>query len=113
MSDFEKEPSPAAGMKGVEIDDVEGQLEDVDPVAESKLVRKLDLFIIPVVMLLYLLSFLDRLVGMTLLYLCCADARAFLSLSLTLSPRNFLNLSTAGGKPFSRILLRTPNHYKS
>ena len=35
---------------------------DIDHVAEKKLVRKLDLFIIPVVMLLYLLSFLDRLV---------------------------------------------------
>ena len=33
---------------------------DIDHVAEKKLVRKLDLFIIPVVMLLYLLSFLDR-----------------------------------------------------
>ena len=41
-------------------DEIEGQLEDVDPVAEAKLVRKLDLYIIPVVMLLYLLSFLDR-----------------------------------------------------
>jgi MFS family permease len=41
-------------------DDIEGQLEEVDPVAEGKLVRKLDLFVIPVVMLLYLLSFLDR-----------------------------------------------------
>ena len=33
---------------------------DIDHVAEKKLVRKLDLYIIPVVMLLYLLSFLDR-----------------------------------------------------
>jgi hypothetical protein len=32
----------------------------VDPAFEAKLVRKLDIFIIPVVMLLYLLSFLDR-----------------------------------------------------
>jgi hypothetical protein len=39
---------------------LEGQFEDLDPVAEGKLVRKLDLFVIPVVMLLYLLSFLDR-----------------------------------------------------
>ena len=37
-----------------------GQLEEIDPVAEAKLVRKLDLFLVPVVMLLYLLSFLDR-----------------------------------------------------
>jgi len=40
--------------------EVEGQFEEVDPVAEGKLVRKLDLCIIPTVMLLYLLSFLDR-----------------------------------------------------
>lgn len=41
-------------------DEIEGQLEDVDPIAEARLVRKLDLHIIPVVMLLYLFSFLDR-----------------------------------------------------
>ncbi|KAF2798229.1 high-affinity nicotinic acid transporter-like protein [Melanomma pulvis-pyrius CBS 109.77] len=41
-------------------DEVERQLGEVDVVAEAKLVRKLDLFLIPVVMLLYLLSFLDR-----------------------------------------------------
>lgn len=35
---------------------------DIDPVAEKKLVRKLDQHIVPVVMLLYLLSFLDRFV---------------------------------------------------
>ncbi|KAK4939433.1 hypothetical protein LTR28_009368, partial [Elasticomyces elasticus] len=33
---------------------------ELDPRAEKRLVRKLDLHIIPVVMLLYLLSFLDR-----------------------------------------------------
>jgi len=33
---------------------------EIDHVAEKKLVRKLDLYIIPVTMLLYLLSFLDR-----------------------------------------------------
>ncbi|EON66979.1 hypothetical protein W97_06095 [Coniosporium apollinis CBS 100218] len=36
-----------------------GKIE-IDYIAEKKLVRKLDLYIIPVVMLLYLLSFLDR-----------------------------------------------------
>ena len=41
-------------------DEIERQLGDVDPLYETKLVRKLDLYIIPVVMLLYLLSFLDR-----------------------------------------------------
>jgi hypothetical protein len=38
----------------------EGGSPDIDRVKERKLVRKLDLHIIPVVMLLYLLSFLDR-----------------------------------------------------
>lgn len=33
---------------------------EIDRVKEKKLVRKLDLYIVPVVMLLYLLSFLDR-----------------------------------------------------
>lgn len=34
----------------------------LDPVAEKKLVRKLDTHIVPVCMILYLLSFLDRFV---------------------------------------------------
>ncbi len=38
----------------------EGSEESFDPAAEKKLVRKLDRHIIPIVMLLYLLSFLDR-----------------------------------------------------
>ena len=53
-------PRDDAPTKSVD-EEVEGQLEDLDPIAEGKLVRKLDLFVIPVVMLLYLLSFLDRL----------------------------------------------------
>lgn len=32
----------------------------IDPAAEAKLVRKLDFFIIPITMMLYLFSFLDR-----------------------------------------------------
>lgn len=32
----------------------------IDAVAEKKLLRKLDLYIVPLVMLLYLFSFLDR-----------------------------------------------------
>lgn len=40
--------------------DVEDQLDQMDAATEAKLVRRLDLFLIPVVMLLYLLSFLDR-----------------------------------------------------
>lgn len=35
----------------------------IDPIAEAKLVRKLDFFIIPITMLLYLFSFLDRYVS--------------------------------------------------
>lgn len=35
-------------------------LSIIDHVAERKLVRKLDFFIIPITMLLYLFSFLDR-----------------------------------------------------
>ncbi|KAK4233802.1 major facilitator superfamily domain-containing protein [Achaetomium macrosporum] len=47
--------------KPVDGDEVEtGQLEELDAVAEAKLVRKMDIFLLPVVMLLYLLSFLDR-----------------------------------------------------
>lgn len=34
--------------------------DGIDPKEEARLVRKLDFHIIPVVMLLYLLSFLDR-----------------------------------------------------
>jgi hypothetical protein len=63
MSDVEKsyEAAPGANIaKSLESDEAERQLGEVDPVYEAKLVRKLDLFIIPVVMLLYLLSFLDR-----------------------------------------------------
>lgn len=42
------DPSPEAGSS------------EIDHVAEQKLVRKLDLHIVPIVMLLYLFSFLDR-----------------------------------------------------
>jgi hypothetical protein len=38
----------------------EGEVPEIDRVKERKLVRKLDWHIVPVVMLLYLLSFLDR-----------------------------------------------------
>lgn len=62
MSDSDKEFGPARAEDPSKYADeeIEGQLEEVDPVAETKLVRKLDIFLIPVVMLLYLLSFLDR-----------------------------------------------------
>jgi hypothetical protein len=45
----------------------EGGSPEIDPVKEKKLVRKLDFHIVPVVMLLYLLSFLDRCVYTQLL----------------------------------------------
>ncbi|KZM27327.1 uncharacterized protein EKO05_0009427 [Ascochyta rabiei] len=62
MSDLEKqyeatEPHVSHSPRS---DEIERQLGEVDPLLEAKLVRKLDAFIIPVVMLLYLLSFLDR-----------------------------------------------------
>ncbi|KAL5121128.1 hypothetical protein ACEQ8H_000979 [Pleosporales sp. CAS-2024a] len=57
MSDMEK---PYEGQGPNQSVQVERQLGEVDPVYEAQLVRKLDFFIIPVVMLLYLLSFLDR-----------------------------------------------------
>jgi hypothetical protein len=61
MSDVEKPyDDPRLNGAGSLGSDEVGQLQEVDPVMEAKLVRKLDLYIIPVVMLLYLLSFLDR-----------------------------------------------------
>jgi MFS family permease len=54
------ETSPVPGGKDIDGSEIERQLGEVDPVAEKKLVRKLDMFLIPVVMLLYLFSFLDR-----------------------------------------------------
>lgn len=64
MSDIEKqyeEPDAQAPhlIKSDEMERQSGEV-DLDPAFEAKLVRKLDAFIIPVVMLLYLLSFLDR-----------------------------------------------------
>ena len=38
----------------------EGGFTEIDPARERALVRKLDFHIVPVVMLLYLLSFVDR-----------------------------------------------------
>ncbi|KAF2813790.1 MFS general substrate transporter [Mytilinidion resinicola] len=55
MSDLEKTTSPLESGDVTTAVDVE-----IDHVAERKLVRKLDLYLIPTVMLLYLLSFLDR-----------------------------------------------------
>lgn len=60
MSDIEKQydvATPGGAKKSEEIAD---QRDGIDLVFEAKLVRKLDIYIIPVVMLLYLFSFLDR-----------------------------------------------------
>jgi hypothetical protein len=59
IKDYDAAPTSGSGKSGFD-DETERQLQEVDPVAEARLVRKLDLFIVPVVMLLYLLSFLDR-----------------------------------------------------
>lgn len=62
MSDIEKhyEGTDTQVPHSIKSDEIERQLGEVDPILEAKLVRKLDVYIIPVVMLLYLLSFLDR-----------------------------------------------------
>jgi hypothetical protein len=61
MVDVEKQYDAAVPNNGAkESDEIGRQLDGVDPVYEAKIVRKLDLYIIPVVMLLYLFSFLDR-----------------------------------------------------
>ena len=52
----EKDGKPVEGLFTDPSLDVEG----LDPAAEKRLVRKLDRHIIPIIMLLYLLSFLDR-----------------------------------------------------
>ncbi|KAI8939606.1 hypothetical protein NX059_003369 [Plenodomus lindquistii] len=62
MSDVEKQHDTVDPhvTKSMESDEMGGHVDGIDPVFEAKLVRKLDIYIIPVVMLLYLLSFLDR-----------------------------------------------------
>ncbi|KAL1800353.1 hypothetical protein ACET3X_000695 [Alternaria dauci] len=60
MGDIEKQYDTAVPDAARDSDELVTQLESIDPVLEAKIVRKLDLFVIPVVMLLYLLSFLDR-----------------------------------------------------
>ncbi|KAL8850232.1 MAG: hypothetical protein Q9221_004831 [Calogaya cf. arnoldii] len=50
------QPTPSLELNGKHAADV----PKIDHVAEKKLVRKLDLHIIPIIMLLYLFSFLDR-----------------------------------------------------
>ena len=56
MTHIEKTPS----RQGPPPKPTETNRAEIDYLAEKKLVRKLDYFLIPIVMLLYLLSFLDR-----------------------------------------------------
>jgi hypothetical protein len=56
MADIEKMLS----RQGLPSKPTKANEAEIDYLAEKKLVRKLDCFLIPVVMLLYLLSFLDR-----------------------------------------------------
>ncbi len=55
---MEKDVRTASQDSPSDLEDAGGV--EIDLVAEKKLVRKLDLYLIPVTMLLYLLSFLDR-----------------------------------------------------
>ncbi|KAK3307105.1 major facilitator superfamily domain-containing protein [Chaetomium strumarium] len=69
MSESDKAGKPTEGYEAES-----AQLEEWDAVAEAKLVRRMDLFLLPVVMLLYLLSFLDRVnIGNARLYKMEAD----------------------------------------
>lgn len=54
------EKDEPATREGVQREGVEREGVEIDHAAEKKLVKKLDLNIIPIVMLLYLFSFLDR-----------------------------------------------------
>ncbi|KAF1837939.1 MFS general substrate transporter [Decorospora gaudefroyi] len=60
MTDSEKQYDGTVPNGPGTTDEIGRQMDAADPAYEAKLVRKLDLFIIPVVMLLYLFSFLDR-----------------------------------------------------
>ena len=55
----ELESPPAAPLK---VEDVEaaGSLQTVDPATEAKLIRKLDIRIIPMLCWIYLMNFMDR-----------------------------------------------------
>ncbi|KAF2175574.1 MFS general substrate transporter [Zopfia rhizophila CBS 207.26] len=75
MNDSDKvPPGGLEPSKLIDEGEAERQVEELDVIAERKLVRKLDTFLVPVVMLLYLLSFLDRVnIGNARLYRLEAD----------------------------------------
>jgi hypothetical protein len=58
---------------------IESGTIDIDTVAEAALVRKLDRWIIPPIMLLYLFSFLDRMLLLT--FICLATDLKQVSIS--------------------------------
>ncbi|KAF2760738.1 putative MFS transporter [Pseudovirgaria hyperparasitica] len=77
-----KTPESINGSSPERIDAGDTEPPEIDIQAEKRLVRKLDLYIVPVVMLLYLLSFLDRVnIGNARLYGLESD--------LKLSPKQF------------------------
>ena len=57
----EKDPIEDMGIKiAKSSDDLAHKFESIDPAAEKKLVRKCDLRVLPVITLLFLLNFIDR-----------------------------------------------------
>lgn len=60
MSDIEKQYDAGAPEAVKKSEEIGENMVAMDPALEAKLVRKLDIFVIPIVMLLYLFSFLDR-----------------------------------------------------
>lgn len=59
-SDNEKENPGTASPGEIEIENVGGTSEAVDNMTERKLMRKLDYRIIPMIMWMYLMNFMDR-----------------------------------------------------
>lgn len=49
-----------AASKHKEMADMEAGGDAIDPIAEKKLVRKIDLLILPCMWIMYLLSYMDR-----------------------------------------------------
>lgn len=58
-ADFQ-DPEMRKSLQDSQRKEITESLVEIDHAAEGRLVKKLDLHIIPIVMLLYLFSFLDR-----------------------------------------------------
>ncbi len=56
----EQEQGNVGGVYSSKEENIGLPLPEIDRVAEKKLIRKLDIHLVPIVMLLYLLSYLDR-----------------------------------------------------